>query len=172
MPDAQLDVSKLDEMIGKELGVSDWVTIDQKMIDDFSKATRDPDPMHIDPDWCAENSPFETTIAFGFMTMSLLTHMFHNVMGYRSNTDNDSPNYGLNYGFDRMRLVAPIPVGSRIRGRFSLGDLRERSPGEKIQSIDVVVEIEGKEKPALVGRWLSMIVDDEGHERISHASAG
>lgn len=171
MADAAHALKYLQEQVGKELGVSDWVRVDQNMIDAFGEVTRDPDPMHVDPEWCAKHSPFVSTVAFGFMTMSLITHLFHNVMHYRSNAEDGSPNYGLNYGFDRLRLVAPVPVGSDIRGRFVLAEWHERAPGEIIQGIDVTIEIKGGGKPALVGRWLTMIVSDEGHRRISDAAA-
>lgn len=168
MTSAASIVTEFKNRVGDELGVSNWVTITQDMIDRFGDVTLDPDPMHIDPEWCEKNSPFGSTVAFGFLTMSLLISMLHDVMQYRSNNEGGQPNYGLNYGFDRLRLIAPVPVNSRIRGRFVLAGWEERNPGEFLQQIDVTVEIEGQDKPALVGRWLSIFVsDDEGHGRIA-----
>ena len=175
----QGSVNSLERMrsqIGTEMGVSRWVTVTQPMIDMFSEATLDPDPMHTDPDWCAKHSPFEVPVAFGFMTMSLMMHLFHDVVGFMSQeagADADAARYGLNYGFDKLRLMSPVPVNSRIRGRFVMADLAERNPGEYLQKIAVTVEIEGQSKPALVAEWLSVIITDEGHDRmveISHAS--
>lgn len=159
--------------IGEELGVSEWLTITQEMIDKFSEATLDPDPMHIDPEWCAENSPFRTPIAFGFMTLSLLIYLLHDVMQFRSQgaSAGENPQYGLNYGFERVRLMSPVPANARIRGRFVLADIKERNPGEYLQTMDVTVEIEGQRKPALVAQWLSMFVTEQGHERVSMTAA-
>jgi len=99
--------------------------------------------------------------------------MFHDIMRTRSSAGEDGITYGLNYGFDRLRLIAPVPVNSRIRGHFKLASFEERNPGEFLQAVDVTVEIEGQEKPALVGRWLSVVVSDKGHGRIADiASAG
>lgn len=160
--------------IGEELGVSGWLTVTQEMIDKFSEATHDPDPMHTDPEWCAEHSPFKKPIAFGFMTLSLLIYLLHDVMKFRSlgSDAGDNPQYGLNYGFDRVRLMSPVPVNSRVRGRFVLADIRERNPGEYLQTMDVTVEIEGQTKPALVAQWLSIFVTEQGHKRVAMMSAG
>ena len=160
--------------IGEELGVSDWLTVTQEMIDKFSEATLDPDPMHTDPQWCAEHSPFKKPIAFGFMTLSLLIHLLHDVMKFRSlgSEAGEHPQYGLNYGLDRVRLMSPVPVNARVRGRFVLADIRERNPGEYLQTMDVTVEVEGQAKPALVAQWLSIFVTEEGHQRVATISAG
>jgi acyl dehydratase len=149
---AELD-TLLSMPAGTELGVSDWLVIDQEMISDFGRITRDPDPMHIDPEWAAKNSPFGGTIAFGFQTMSLLTHLLRSI----HNDDLTSLAHGvnLNYGFDRLRLIAPVRVNSRIRGRFILGEERADGGDRKIRKVLATVEIEGEERPALVAEWLS-----------------
>jgi len=165
------DLSEYRRRIGQRLGSSHWVTITQDMIDQFGRVTLDPDPMHIDPQWCEKHSPFTTTIAFGFLTVSLLTHLLHDVLQYGRDAHVGAGGYGLNYGFDHLRLVAPVPVGARVRGHFTLAELRERGPGEVIQAIDCEIEVEGREKPALVARWLSLLVNEPGHERIK-ANAG
>src|SRR3990170_465021 len=110
----------LKDRVGQEIGVSPWLTIDQPMIDAFARATRDEDPMHVDPAWCAQYSPFKSTIAFGFLTMSLLTHLSHQALGWLHEDRPEGGGYGLNYGIDRMRLLNPVPVNSRIRARFTL----------------------------------------------------
>lgn len=168
-----LTIDEFRSRIGEELGVSGWLTVTQEMIDKFGEATLDPDPMHTDPEWCEENSPFKKPIAFGFMTLSLLIYLLHDIMKFRSQGADagENPQYGLNYGFDRVRLMSPVPVNARIRGRFVLADVRERNPGEFLQKIDVTVEVEGQEKPALVAQWLSVFVSEEGHQRVSMVAA-
>lgn len=133
-----------------EARFSDWVTVTQGDIDLFAKVSRDPDPMHIDPQWAAEKGPFPTTVAFGFYTLSLITHMSH-----ASGLWSDDV-YALNYGFDRLRFVAPVPVGSRIRGRFEPGPAETRPDGSFLTRTAVTVEIEGHDRPALVADWLGV----------------
>jgi acyl dehydratase len=130
---------------------SDWITITQDDIDLFARVTRDNDPMHVDPAWSAEKGPFPTTVAFGFLTLSLITHMSHEAGVW---TDPDA--YALNYGFDRLRFVAPVPVNSRVRGRFEAGPTEPRADGSLLTRTKVTVEIEGSERPALVADWLGM----------------
>lgn len=135
---------------GDEIGTSPWITITQGDIDDFARVTRDPDPMHVDPAWAAEHGPFGTTVAFGFLSLSLITHMSHEAREWKPGT------YGLNYGFDRLRFVAPVPVGSRVRGHFRLRSAEPRADGGLLTRTDVTVEIEGSEKPAVIGEWLGV----------------
>ncbi len=154
------------QRIGEEIGVSDWVLVTQEMIDQFSAVTLDPDPMHIDRDWCKQNSPFGDTIAFGFLTVSLLTFLVHEVLHYDKHGTANSGGYALNYGFDRLRFTGAVPSGGRIRGRFVLKDVRERAPGELVQTIAVTVEVEGEDEPALIADWLFLWVTEPGHKRI------
>ncbi|MDT9600720.1 MaoC family dehydratase [Sphingosinicella rhizophila] len=141
----------------EEARTSAWVEITQDMIDRFGAATLDLDPMHVDPEW-AKAGPFGTTIAFGFLTAGLLTHLLHDALGDGPVTDPDRTGYYLNYGFDRMRLVAPVPVGARVRGHFKLLGRTSDSKGRQIARFDCVIEIENGERPALVAEWLSMWV--------------
>lgn len=162
------------DKIGQPIGTSDWLMIDQPMIDRFAAATLDPDPMHIDPAWCRANSPFTSTIAFGFLTTSLLTHLSHQAIGWINTTGADDGGYALNYGFDRLRLIAPVPVNSRIRAHFTLLAWDEVRPGEVKTKYGVSVEIEGGDRPALVAEWLGLWVSGEGHRRIEgrHQAGG
>lgn len=149
-----LDFERLAPCIGHELGVSEWVEIDQDLINSFGASTLDPDPMHVDVAWAKANSPFGQTILFGFQTMSLLTWMLHNVLS-RAGREYHEVSVGLNYGFDRLRLITPVSAGSKVRGRFALNDVRIRDATSCIQKYDVVVEIMGEdEKAALLGQWL------------------
>ncbi|WCM28469.1 hypothetical protein NDN01_05970 [Sphingomonas sp. QA11] len=140
---------------GSLIGISDWITVTQEMIDVFGATTLDPDPMHIDPRWAAANGPFGGTIAFGFLTIALLTRMFHDATGQGWDTDPAVVGYNLNYGFDRLRLVSPIPAGARVRGHFEVADVRRDDKGRRITAIDCEIEIEDADRPALVARWLT-----------------
>ena len=154
------------DRIGQEIGLSDWVTIDQARIDQFARATDDLDPMHIDPAWAASNSPFHTTIAFGFLTLSMLTALSRQALGWREDSTVETGGYAINYGLDRVRFVAPVPVNKRIRARFVMLEARQVRPGELINKFGVTIEIEGQERPALVAEWLGLWVSGEGHERL------
>lgn len=152
--------------IGEKIGTSDWVPMTQAMTDTFGATTLDPDPMHVDPEWCAENSPYIGTVTFGFQTMSMLTHMFHNVVPYDKRGNVESGGYPLNYGFERLRLPEAVPIGKRIRAHFTLKDVRESGAGKLIQTLYTEIEVEGHDKPALVADWLFIWVTEEAHARI------
>jgi acyl dehydratase len=153
-----LDAADPAAWIGREIGTSRWITVDQPMIDTFGRVTLDWDPMHVDPQWCLTHSPFGTTMGFGFLSISLLTAMLNEVQ--TRPTDEVAT---FNYGFDRLRLVSPVLVDRRIRGRFSLRDLRSRRPGRYQATYGVEVEIEGEDKPALAADWL--VVTDTARPR-------
>lgn len=141
---------------GALIGTSDWVRIDQTMIDQFGAVTRDPDPLHLDPEWAARNGPFGGTTAFGFLTISMLTHLVRQVL--EKDLRQAEQGLFLNYGFNRLRLIAPVRVGRRIRGRFVSGRVREDRGGRLVKTIHATVEIEGEDRPALVADWLSVWV--------------
>lgn len=136
-------------LIGRELGLSRWIAVDQRRITSFGLNTEDPDRMHIDPAWAAQHSPYGKTIAFGFLTVSLLTSMLNEVV--ERPADEVST---LNYGFDRLRLLSPVMVDGRVRGRIVLKDLALRTPTQFRSIYGVTVDIEGAQKPALVADWL------------------
>ncbi len=142
------------EVVGRTF-VSDWLLIDQERIDAFGQVTDDPDPHHIDPAYAAEHSPWGKTLAFGFLTLSLMTPMLYQVNRYPLDGD-PRDGYPVNFGFNKLRFVAPVPVGSRVRGHFTVKDVSERRPGQRQITLDCVVEIEGEERPALVGEWLTL----------------
>jgi acyl dehydratase len=172
MPEPITALTGLKDRVGQPIGSSDWFLIDQRRIDAFAEATADPDPMHIDPVWCAANSPFKTTIAFGFLTVSLLTHLSHRAIGWLNSTSADEGGYALNYGFDRLRLIEPVPVDSRIRAHFTLLEYHEVRPGEARTKFGVTVEIEGRARPALSAEWLGLWVTGPGHQRIQNRHEG
>ena len=137
---------------GAEIGVSEWIRIDQPMIDRFAALTGDEHPIHVDPAHAAA-LPLGRTIAHGFLTLSLLSRMSYEVCPAI-----EGARFPLNYGFDRVRFVAPVPVGSRVRAHFVLKRADEVAPAQRQLVYDVRVEIEGVEKPALVAEWLARMV--------------
>lgn len=146
---------------GELIGISPWLSVDQEMITGFGVATRDPDPMHMDPSWSAKESPYQETIAFGFLTMSLLTRMLYDATGFDPERVELGESHVMNYGFDRLRLVAPVPVDSRIRGVFRTKSSEVDEKGQERVVVDVVVEIEGNDKPAMVAEWVVIHVQVE-----------
>lgn len=138
--------------------VSPWIEVTQAMIDDFSRATLDADPMHVDPDWAARG-PFGVTVAFGFQTLGLLTHMLHAARG--DGPGGGQGGYHLNYGLDRVRFLAPLKSGSRVRGVFQPAKERRDARGRVITTFTAAVEVEGQAKPALAAEWLVLWVPPE-----------
>jgi acyl dehydratase len=142
---------------GDVIGTSSWLTLDQRRITAFGEITNDLEPLHTDPDWCREHSPVGRPMSYGFLTLSLLTSFLHEVTGHALAGSTTSGSYPLNYGFDRIRFVSPVPVNSRVRGQFTFVERRPRSDGELLR-FDVVVEIDGGERPALTAEWWSLWV--------------
>ena len=142
-----IDVRTLREHVGRELATSNWFPVTQETIDRFAEATGDHQWIHVDPVRAAKESPFKTTIAHGFLTLSMASTLLRDAVtptGLRM---------AINYGLNRVRFVSPVPSGSRIRGRFSLKAVEET--GGAVQAAwEVTVEREGAEKPACVAEWL------------------
>ncbi len=152
-----LPVEDLKAMIGQEVGVSAWHRVEQADIDAFAAVTKDHQFIHVDPDR-ARQTPFGGTIAHGFLTLSLLS-----VMGVEAQPKIKGATFGINYGFERVRFLAPVKSGARLRGRFVLSDLKEPRPGEVDITWQATVEIEGGKRPALVADWLNRFyVGDDG----------
>ncbi len=148
----------LEEMlqrIGSEIGLSDWLRVEQSLIDGFGRSTMDMDWLHVDPQRATAEGPYGGTIAFGFWTLSMLTHFSHEIGMWPSNVA-----YGLNYGLDRVRWLHPVKVGSRIRMRCHLLDLAERGDERFLIRTRNTLEIEGVSRPALIAEWLGMFVQD------------
>jgi acyl dehydratase len=137
--------------IGEEIGVSGWLTVDQDRISAFADATEDRQFIHVDPE-AAALTPFGGTIAHGFLTLSLLSRMAPEVVLIP-----DTTKMVVNYGLDRARFLAPVRSGKRVRGRFRLESVDEKSPGQMLLRHDVTVEIEGEDKPALSAQWLTLL---------------
>jgi acyl dehydratase len=149
MPLASLD--EIRAQIGEEIGTSSWLTVDQARIDAFAEATEDRQFIHTDADAAAQ-TPFGGTIAHGFLSLSLLSRMGAEVMLFPPNLK-----MAVNYGLDRVRFLAPVKSGSRVRGRFTLDSVEEKAPGQLLFRHTVAVEIEGETKPALTAIWLGML---------------
>ena len=133
---------------GKEVVVSDWITVTQKMIDDFADATLDHQWIHVDAERSARESPFKATIAHGFLTLSLLSRFLN------QSIDLGVSRMGVNYGLNRVRFTAPVRVDSRLRARFVLDALEQLKGG--VQMVwNVTIEREGSDKPVLVAEWLT-----------------
>jgi acyl dehydratase len=149
MPIASLE--EISKRIGSEIGVSDWILVDQARIDAFADVTEDHQFIHIDPAAAAQ-TPFGGTIAHGFLTLSLLSRMAADAM-----LRPDGIKMGVNYGFEKVRFLAPVRSGKRVRGRFTLLSFEEKRLGQWQFVHQVAVEIEGEAKPALIADWIGLI---------------
>lgn len=141
---------KIADFVGKETGVSDWIVIDQDRINQFADVTEDHQFIHVNPE-AAAKTPFGTTVAHGFLTLSMLSRLAaDSVLIF------EDVKMGVNYGFEKLRFVNPVKSGQKIRGRFTLMSADTKIPGQWTLKYAVKVEIEGETKPALVAEWLTM----------------
>ena len=150
MPTATLE--EIQSRIGTQTGVSEWIAIDQARIDAFADVTDDHQFIHVDPE-AAGKSMFGGTVAHGFLLMSLMSRMAFEAMLVPPNVK-----IAVNYGFDRVRFLAPVPAGARVRGLFTLTNIEEKSLGQYLMHHNVMVDIDVTEKPALTADWLSLII--------------
>ncbi|KQN93244.1 nodulation protein NodN [Sphingomonas sp. Leaf231] len=135
------------------VGVSDWIVVSQAMIDAFAEATGDRQFIHVDPER-ARATPFGTTIAHGFLTLSLLPQLAAATPGLPGP---DGATMQVNYGGNRVRFLAPVPSGTRIRGHSRLLSFAEKRPGQYQSTSEITVEIEGQAKPAMIAEWITQI---------------
>jgi acyl dehydratase len=140
------------QMVGKEVGVSSWHLLDQKRIDAFADITEDHQFIHVDPERAARETPYGSTVAHGFLTVSMLS-----VFSYEALPKIAGALRGVNYGFDRLRFISPVRAGSRLRGRFTLKEAKLRGADVLESKTSVSVEIDGEAKPALVADWIGLI---------------
>ena len=147
---AGVTIEQLKGKIGQEIGVSDWLLVDQAMIDKFADATGDHQFIHVDPEM-AKMTPFGGTIAHGFLTLSLMSKMMATAV------EKPQVTMSVNYGFNKLRFLNPVKSGKRIRGHFKLLEMVEKRPGQWQQTVEVTVEIEGEDKPALTAEWIGLI---------------
>ncbi|PYP87161.1 MAG: dehydratase [Blastocatellia bacterium AA13] len=141
-------IAGLRPLVGQELSVSDWVEVSQSRIDTFASATEDHQWIHVDVERAGTESPFGATIAHGFLSLSLISHLAALAVKIEGKFK-----MGINYGLNKVRFTSPVKSGSRIRGRFTLQSVEDIKDGAQIV-YSVLVEIEGGAKPALVAEWL------------------
>ena len=141
------DLDNLDGLVGTEVAVSDWIDITQERIDTFANATSDHQWIHVDPERCARDSPFGKTIAHGFLTLSLLPAMFENAIHLVG------AKMVLNYGMNKVRFPAPVPVDSRLRARLTLAKVEAIEGGMQLEW-SVIVECEGNPRPVCAAEFL------------------
>lgn len=155
-----ISLEQLQASVGTEVGVSPWRVVSQTMIDQFADATDDHQFIHVNPERAARETPFGGTIAHGFLLLSLLS-----AMTFETLPPIEGQGMGINHGFDKMRFMAPVKSGARIRARFLLADLNVRPSGWVQMSYDVTIDIENSLKPALTARWLTltMVEPREAH---------
>ena len=150
----KINARDLSDYVGKETGVSGWFTITQAQIDQFGEATHDQQFIHVDPQR-AKTTAFGSTIAHGFLSLSLLS-----AVAYQAAITLENTLMGLNYGFEKIRFLQPVKVNSRVRGRMVLDNVIEKHPGQFLHTWTVTIEIEDEEKPALIAKWLTMTITD------------
>lgn len=153
---ARISPDELLAATGRTLGVSDWLVVDQTRVNAFADVTDDHQYIHTDPARAARETPFGGAIAHGFLTLSMLSHLAEEVVPVLAGLQ-----LSINYGFDRIRFLEPVRVGDAIRARFSVRSAEEKSAGRWLITFDVTIEIEGREKPALIAEWLTMQVTGE-----------
>jgi len=147
-----LNRNNMKESIGADMGTTDWLLIDQERVNAFADCTIDHQFIHIDPQRAGE-TPFGGTIAHGFLSLSLLSH-------FAASTGCSFENMvmGINYGFDKVRFLAPVKVNKRVRAHARLLDVQEKKPGHFLIKQEVTIEIEGETTPALIAEWLTMSI--------------
>jgi acyl dehydratase len=141
-------IEEIQGKVGSEIGVSDWILIDQARINAFADVTEDHQFIHVDPD-AAAKTPFRGTVAHGFLTLSLLSRMAEGVMLHPATL-----RMAVNYGFDKVRFMAPVKSGKRVRGHFKMLSAEEKRASQWQITYEVTVEIEDEEKPALIADWI------------------
>ena len=141
-------IEEIQGRVGSEIGVSDWLLIDQARIDSFADVTEDHQFIHVDPER-AKRTPFRGTVAHGFLTLSLLSRMADGVM-----LRPESLRMAVNYGFDKVRFMGPVKSGKRIRGRFKMLSAEEKRASQWQITYEVTIEIEDEDKPALIADWI------------------
>ncbi len=147
------DVSTLEQFVGQELGVSDWLTVDQERINEFADCTGDHQWIHVDVERAKRESPLGSTIAHGYLTLSLLATMLMEL-----NTVPEGVSQALNYGLDRVRFIAPVKAGARIRDRVVLLAVEPQDKGRLLLTLQNTVEIENEKKPALIAETLALLL--------------
>jgi acyl dehydratase len=150
-------LAALNQRVGQELGTSDWVTIDQPRIDSFAACTGDHQWIHVDAERAKRESPFRGPVAHGYLTLAMVAPLAMQIGVIPTDAA-----AGLNYGIDKVRFLAPVPAGARVRLRVVLAGLEPREGGQVIMKTQNTLEVEGSEKPALVAETLSLLLPAAG----------
>ncbi len=156
MSSLQTALTNSQALIGTEVGVSNWITVDQDMIDTFAKTTHDEQWIHVDPARAAAETPFGGTIAHGFLTLSLASRFAYDCFAMLPGQV-----MGINYGMNKLRFLMPVRAGSNLRGRFTLTDVKARSATDLLRTNTLTIEIDGEETPALVAEWLGLAIFED-----------
>ena len=152
-----LTLAGLSERVGQELGVSDWVAIDQPRINAFASCTGDHQWIHVDVERSKRESPFRGPVAHGYLTLAMVAPLAMEIGIIPTDAA-----AGLNYGIDKVRFLAPVPAGARVRLRVVLAGIEPREAGQVIMKTQNTLEVEGSEKPALVTETLALLIPDVG----------
>jgi acyl dehydratase len=155
-----LTIAGLSERIGQELGVSDWVVIDQARIDKFASCTGDHQWIHVDVERAKRESPFQGPIAHGYLTLAMVAPLAIEIGIIPTDAA-----AGLNYGVEKVRFLAPVPAGARVRLHVSLSGVEPRDNGQVIMKTLNTLEVEGSEKPALIAETLALLIPGSGVQR-------
>lgn len=153
MSDTTTNYEFLQSMQGAEIGVSEWILIDQSKIDDFAKVTQDDQFIHVNPERAKNETDFGGTIAHGFLVLSLASKFSLDVLG-----QNSQKSVSINYGFDKVRFISPVLANSLVRGRFNLKRVDINRPTELRQIYDLSIEIKGLDRPAIIAEWITLTI--------------
>ena len=154
MPSDGFNLATMEAFVGRELGVSGWVTMNQQRIDQFAECTEDHQWIHVDAERAKRDSPLGTTIAHGYLTLAMLAPSTFDVVVKPAGISQ-----ALNYGLDRVRFIAPVRAGSRVRNRIKLLAAEDKGGGRMLLTTENTIEIEGEAKPALIATALVMALD-------------
>lgn len=150
---AALTFDGMKDMLGQELGVSSWITVDQKMINEFAETTGDRQWIHVDVERAKRESPFRAPIAHGYLTLSLVAGMSYEIGAIPEGTA-----AAFNYGLDKVRFLTPVKAGAKVRMRTTLMSFDEKGPGQFLMKTSNTIEIDGEAKPALIAETLAMLM--------------
>ena len=151
---------ELKQMVGQEVGVSPWVVVDQTMIERFADCTGDRQWIHVDAERAKRESPFRKTIAHGYLTLSLVGALIQQIGAFPENT-----RAAINYGLDKVRFLAPVITGARVRLRTTLVSIEDKGPGQYLMRAANTIEIEGRTKPALIAETLALLYERRRRRR-------
>ncbi len=150
---AECSITEMKKFLGSEVGLSDWVVINQERINKFAKLTEDEQFIHIDPERASKETPFGGTVAHGFLTLSMLVKLAESALPKIKDVK-----FTINYGFDKIRFIYPVAANSNLRARFILKEVEERSLTQIMTKWDVSVEIKNVERPAIVATWVNLLM--------------